>query len=329
MHNTTQYSYLTRDNHLCDVYPSTLIKREFQESLLDQLTTYTQSRLQDIETNIDFTLTLQLSSFRESSSPFLDANYARELKFRHNLLSQLLPTKTRLLKMKLVTDDLCLFCQSEPESLSHLFTCTSYPVEQFSTIIDSTRALFQQRFNPEYSPNLNMILSNLMDELGMAYDTFLSTPLALGVVNTSFPARVSTVFASIGLSHIQNKTNIALKVLDCWLSSFYHLIWMHRCSLLYDPKPDLLPPAPAQPEPPPPPSPTIQMDALLPPPLPPDHPVSSRTRSHSRSSSPFTFFLQNAPSPPSSSSQSSSSRSITRSQTRQFSQSPQFSRSAL
>jgi ribosomal protein L34E len=188
---------------------------------------------------IDFKLTCSATCAGLGGKYFLDSVNYRQRAFRIKLLYQTLPTNATVSTWKKysTTNPNCPRCLNSVETLAHLATCPK-TVEALPDLL--AKATQIMRLHKATTTTYRIIKESpfpappyqLLNAFGCTEESFLSTPLAMGVIHHN-----DLEFFQSALGPCVHPSTARLwftLTLDAWLSAFYQLVWKPRNRCVFD-----------------------------------------------------------------------------------------------
>jgi ribonuclease HI len=237
--NSNPETYLHENNQIIQMYPAARLKFRFRSTQRNQLIesldkhndeyTRTNSNL----SKINIKQTLNICTTRKQKQAYLNASDIRELKFRINLLIRKTPTKDIMFKQKApdIIDDLCPRCNIKTETIEHLLSCKT-TTNEYTKLIKHTKEITNNQYQKhpqklQIQENISQIFKKLQFNK-FHFKSFTNSSLAFGRITNEHTNLLSYC------NSLEPKINYLQTILDAWLTTFYKLIWVERCHILYD-----------------------------------------------------------------------------------------------
>ena len=169
-------------------------------------------------------------------SKLLDTQSTHEKAFRIKTILGQIPTLSKVSKFIDIPSDRCPRCLREPESNEHLWLCShtkrNIPKLRTDTItLCTTRKITSLDWKSIINLEPPVTYSRLLDFIGFHDQQahhghpFLQSDESKGIITNTMKTR----FNAYNIPEIWMRY-----IIDCWLSSFYELIWKYRNELQFD-----------------------------------------------------------------------------------------------
>ena len=220
-------------------YPSQWMKIRDRTDYNKSLTEYISATVNSIhpDSDINITETIHSACGGRHKINALDASADRERAFRIKIITKTLATKHELKRqgVKGVEDSQCESCKEAPEDFNHLWQCR-VTINEILNIIERTGDLMESRRHESIAWKAIKELQSpgtqyLLDLIGMGNADFINSPEAKGIITSEMVAKFQSD------TRIESQHGQWLRyTIDCWLTSFYEIIWSPRCKIVFDSK---------------------------------------------------------------------------------------------
>jgi ribonuclease HI len=208
-------AYIYHKYQRTETYPSRIIKTQSNQTQ----TAASEDKLNRIwELDMDYKRTIQLTKFGMGRTN-TETTKLSEHKFRINIINNLMHTMERATEWNQISDNRCRRCNTIPETQRHILEC-QVTKERHPLIIQQAITFFELRYKHIRIPKDIKNIYNLFDIIGLTDINILRTPIASGILTHTL------------MEYVQSDTPININtltaVMDCWLSSLYKTVWLHR-----------------------------------------------------------------------------------------------------
>ncbi len=227
---TSANTFLHEAGTLIEIYPNDFIKLKNRELTRSQLEEKLIENFKHIFPNkefndIDWATTKEIASCKSNQQNFLDTRQTFHQKFRINLITNQLPLNAKLFKQKITQTKKCVDCDQD-ETILHLFQCKT-TIDQKAKLISSSYELMRTRL-PKNIQKMKLNLKSILLQPHEILNDFETPPYLLGYYchSTQDKFRQKNPQLETKTIKILHKCFI-----DCWLSTFYNLIWIPRTEI--------------------------------------------------------------------------------------------------
>lgn len=223
-------STLYKNNVNTATNPKQILRKETQEKHMENSTTCIEKHHNPQNSyKIDIKNTILTTQNNSGKKNTLDASYAKESKFRIEMINNTLPVLT-LVKEYYNKENIntkCPRCFNQEEDADHITCCTD-TTTKISSIITETMRIAEERL--KLPQNKKITIDNLYKiiEYLKNKNNLNNEPIIKGIITENFKNDIRNI-----IDNKLNTTEHAVFITECWLSAFYTIIWKPRCRLVY------------------------------------------------------------------------------------------------
>jgi hypothetical protein len=215
-----KHTYLYQNNNLIEIYPTTKLKKDFQNKQEVEVNNKIKTNWPDINTTISKQSTIPTKKLNR-----LDTTHMTKQNFRQHILLNTLQTKEQTYKTNITKDRNCPRCHIETETLAHVFTCR-HTKELFNDIIQETKKSLISNTHLPNKHRLKQIFNMINIENP---ETFLTKEIAYGIINNELLDKYKTIFTPFE----KDKNKTLQIILETLLDNFHEYIWKYRCDIIF------------------------------------------------------------------------------------------------
>ena len=228
--NLSANTFLHEAGTLVEKYPAHFIKlknrEEIHDNLQDKLIKYYNILYPNKQPEIDWTVTKRIASCASHKQNYLDRRHTFEQKFRINLITNQLPLNARLYDQKITQTNKCINCD-EIETQFHLFQCQN-SVKKRDLLAKSVYSLMLSRL-PSHLKNLKVNWEIIIVPRTNFFMKNKTPRILLGYFCNKIQQAIVDKARRLNLGFSENDVKkIHMTFIDCWLTSFYKIIWLPR-----------------------------------------------------------------------------------------------------